>query len=235
MWLKRRVARILRNEGALGLVWEAVTLARRYAGRIAFVGGFYVYRYPVPATDAQIPTPRIEGVEVHVVESERDVDNLAELGYEDVRLVDTRAGARLGAGAVGVCAHVNKEFACVGWVALSAAAKRTLEGLPYRVDYGSGEGCTGGAWTVPRFRGMGLYAYVFGHELRYLRDVGRTVCRNVIGTNNVASQRGQARYGAQLCAVARFYRVLGWHRWVETPAEGPCPSLEASGCRDSVP
>lgn len=227
MWLKRRIARIVRNEGAPGLVREAKVLARRYGSRVALVGDFYVYRYPVPATDAHIPAPRIDGVEVHVVESERDVDNLSKVGYEDVRLVDIGAAARLGAGAVGVCAHVNKEFAYVGWVALSAAAKRTFDDLPYRVDYGLGEGCTGGAWTVPRFRGAGLYAHVFGHELRYLRDVGRTVCRNSIRTNNFASQRGQAGYGARLCAVGRFYRILGWHRWVETPAEGPCPSLDS--------
>jgi hypothetical protein len=210
-----------------GLARAALRMTGRLVHRAVFVGDFYVYRYPVPATDEHMPKPGIDGVEVHVVESERDVDDLVAAGYEDLRLVVERATARLSAGAVGVCAYVNKEFAYVGWVALSDAAKHTFDRLPYRVDYTSGEGCTGGAWTLPSLRGAGLYAYVFGHELRYLRDVGRTVCRNSIGTGNVASQRGQARYGAQLCAVGRLYRVLCWRRWVETPAEGPCPSLDS--------
>ena len=183
----------------------------------------------MPLTDAYIPTPRIENVEVHVVESESDIDALVAAGYEDLRFVMVAAATWLSAGAVAICAYVNKEFAYVGFVALSDAARRTFDRLPYHVDFEAGEGCTGAAWTAPRFRGAGLYAHMFGHELRYLRDAGRVVCCNAIGTGNVASQRGQARYGAQLCAVARMYKFLAWRRWVETPVEGPCPSTAPRG------
>jgi len=224
MWLKRRVSRILKDEGVSGLVRATVAMLQRSVKRIAFVGDLYIYRYPVPLTDVHIPVPCIDGVEVHVVKSERDIDALVQEGYEDPRLVMVSTATRLSAGAVAICAFVNKEFAYVGWVALSDVAKRTFDRYPYHVDFEAGEGCTGAAWTAPRFRGAGLYSYVFGHELRFLRDAGRVVCCNAIGPGNVASQRGQARYGAQLCAVGRMYKFLAWHRWVERLAEGPCPS-----------
>ncbi|MBN1855686.1 MAG: hypothetical protein JW846_01880 [Dehalococcoidia bacterium] len=228
MWLRRRVVRIFKDEGVTGLVRAAVAMVQRSARRIAFIGDFYIYRYPVPLTDVHIPESRIEGVEVHVVESERDIDTLVADGYEDLRFVMVEAGSRLSVGAVAICAFVHKEFAYVGWVALSEPAKRAFDRLPYYVDFEAGEGCTGAAWTTPRFRKAGLYAHVFGHELRYLREAGRTVCCNAIGTGNVASQRGQARYGAQLCAVGRIRRFLVWRRWVMTPAEGSCPSLAST-------
>jgi len=86
MSLSQRFAHVLRSEGAPGLAREALSLARRLAQRVVFVGDFYVYRYPVPATDGRIPALGIEGVDVHIVESGRDFENPVAVGCEDVRV-----------------------------------------------------------------------------------------------------------------------------------------------------
>ena len=74
-----------------------------------------------------------------------------------------------------VCAFVDRQFAYIGWVVTSANAKRSFDPLPYHVAFDQGEGATGGAWTVPTFRGLGLHRYVFGRGLALLRRKGCTV------------------------------------------------------------
>jgi hypothetical protein len=126
---------------------------------------------------------------------------------------------------VAVCGFASRRLAYIGWVATSAEAKRSFDRLPYLVDFADGEAATGGAWTVPAYRGLDLYRYMFGRELDYLRREGRTVCCNAISFANRASQRGQAVYGAQVCARVRMRRLAGFIRWDEEPMSGPCPSL----------
>jgi len=225
MSLAERVVRQYRREGLGGLALGLQALVRQRVRRLFLAADYYVYRYPVPACDDLIPSPRLEQVEVKLVETASDVDRLVAEGYEDPREVLQHAARRLASGATGCIAYVRKELASVGWVALSQQAKESFDPLPYHVDFHCGEACTGGSWTERRFRGHGLYSYVFGHELAYIRRKGRQVCRNAIRVANTASQRGQARYGAQLCAVGTLRRVLWWRRWTEREAEGACPSL----------
>lgn len=124
-----------------------------------------------------------------------------------------------------VAAYVSGKLAYMGWTATTGRAKNSFDRLPYRVDFAGGEAATGGALTLPAFRGLGLYRYVFGHELEYLRRKGRAVCCNAIPVGNYASQRGQAVHGALVCARARHVRILGFERWREWPLSGPCPSV----------
>ena len=225
MALRHRVARDVRREGVRGCLRVALSQATAWRAKLLSTQSYYVYRYPVPCVKDLIPTPRVGGVEIKFVRCDADADRLVDEGYEDPRLVLRYATRRIRAGAVGCLAYVDKEFASAGWIAFCEEAMETYDDLPYAVAFEQGEACTGGSWTERRFRGLGLYAYVFGNELRYIRDHGRTVCRNSIAVNNVASQLGQARYGARLCAIGRETRVFGWRRWVERPAEGACPSL----------
>lgn len=233
MVLFRRLKRHAHREGFSGCLRVAFGHVAAWRARLLSTRKYYIYRYPVPRVDDLIPTPRVDGPEIKFVTCNTDVDRLVDEGYEDPRVVLRYAERRIRAGAVGCLAYVDKEFASAGWIAFCEEAMATYDDLPYAVDFERGEACTGGSWTERRFRGLGLYAYVFGHELRYIRGHGRTVCRNSIAVNNVASQRGQARYGARLCAIGRETRVFGWRRWTENPAEGACPSLSASSERGS--
>jgi hypothetical protein len=223
--LRSRAALLRRQEGVWGLAKGIVRHTRGLVRRVAHVGSYYVYRYPIPLVDENRFRPAVEHLEVRTVESLEDVARLVDDGFEDPRARTRSMERKLAAGAFAVCAFVEGRLAYIGWVATSAPAKRSFDPLPYHVAFDEGEGATGGAWTVPRFRGLGLYRYVFGLELDLLRRKGRTVCCNSISVHNLASQRGQAFYEARVCARARSVRVLRKRWWTEQPMSGPCPSL----------
>ncbi|MCK9355980.1 MAG: hypothetical protein M0R22_02365 [Dehalococcoidia bacterium] len=220
-----RAAVLLRREGPAGLAKGVLRYIRVQGRRVAHAGDFYVYRYPIPCVDPEENRPRVDNLDVRVIDSLHDIVLLAGTGYEDPRMRVPPMEKRLAAGAVAVCGFVNRRLVYVGWVAMSEPAKRSFDRLPYDVAFDSGEAATGGAWTAPEYRGVGLYRYMFGRELALLRHRGRTVCCNAIGVRNRPSQRGQACYGAQVCARGRLLHILGRRRWTETPMSGPCPSL----------
>jgi len=226
--LRASAAALLRNEGIWGLSKGVLRYSRTIVRRVVHTGSYYIYRYPIPCVDENRFRPAVELLEVRTVESVEDVARLVADGFEDPRAQARLMERWLAAGAFAVCAFVDRQFAYIGWVATSANAKRSFDPLPYHVAFDQGEGATGGAWTVPRFRGLGLYRYVFGRELDLLRRKGCTVCCNSISVGNVASQRGQAFYGARVCARAQAIRTLGFKRWSEVPMSGPCPSLSAA-------
>ncbi len=225
--LARRALSLLRREGLPGFAKGVLRHIGMLMRRVAYVGDYYVYRYPVPAVDLAANRPRVEGLEIRVLDSLADMNALVECGCEDPRTRVVAVEPRLAAGAVAVCGFADCRLAYVGWVAFSLPAKLSFDCAPYKVAFEDGEAVTGGAWTAPEYRGTGLYRYMFGRELLLLRERGRTMCRNVIAVGNAASQRGQAGYGAQVCARGRLIRVLGWRRWTETPMSGPCPSLSS--------
>jgi len=225
--LRYRAGVLLRREGPTGLAKGILRHLRFKLWRVVRLADSYIYRYPIPEVDAKDNRPRVDNFEVRVVDSLGDIGALVARGYEDPRIRVAQVEKSLAAGAVAVCGYVDHRLAYVGWVAMSAAAKLSVDALPFHVDFESGEGVTGGAWTAPEYRGVGLYRYMFGRELALLRERGKTVCRNSIAVGNLASQRGQAGYGAQVCARGRLIRLLGWERWTETPMSGPCPSLSS--------
>jgi len=226
--LRSHAGVLLKREGVWGLAKRALRRFRTLARRVAHVGTYYIYRYPISRIDENRFRPAVEHLEVRTLESLDGVARLMEQGFEDPREKVCSMERRLAAGAFAVCAFVHGRLAYIGWVATSAQAKRSFDPLPYHVAFDEGEGATGGAWTAPRFRGLGLYRYVFGIELDLLRRKGRTVCCNPISVRNLASQRGQAFYEARVCARARAIRILSFKRWTEWPMSGPCPSLKAA-------
>jgi hypothetical protein len=226
--LVRRAMELLRHEGPVGCLRGAGRFLRWTLRDVVHSGEYYIYRYPIPVVQSEVNRPQVEGFEVRIVRSADDLAALRQDGYEHPGGKVRAMPRRLRSGAVAVCGFVSRRLAYVGWVATSAEAKRSFDRLPYRVDFADGEAATGGAWTVPAYRGLGLYRYMFGQELDYLRREGRTVCCNAIGVANRASQRGQAIYGAQVCARVRVRRLAGFTRWDEEPMSGPCPSLNNS-------
>ena len=74
--------------------------------------------------------------------------------------------------------------------------------------------------TWPQFRGLGLYTYLCGVRLKYMREHGFTRCRDAVRSDNVASLKGQAWWNPRPCLSGRFIRVLRWTSWREYPYEG---------------
>ena len=112
---------------------------------------------------------------------------------------------------------VGQELAHEGWVALTEEAKRQVDSLPYDVDFLNKEACTGGTYTKPKYRGKGFMVYSYYKRLEYLRDIGVVKSRNAVCISNIASQKAHAKLEPTICARARYWKILRWEFWRETP------------------
>ncbi|MBE9505798.1 MAG: hypothetical protein IMY84_03205 [Chloroflexi bacterium] len=220
MPLMARARRLLKTEGVRGLMLGIARFGSAPVHRAFWWESFRVYEFVLTELGEVSLAPPVAGLEVHVIECEDDADRLVQEGYEDFRLTIGSSGRRLESGAVAFCAHVDGVLAHVAWVALSEDAKRSFDVLPYAVDFANGEGCSGGSWTFPRYRGWGIYRYVMGWRLAYLQSHGCTLCRNATLADNVAALRGQEVFPHRVIGRAHVRRLFGRTRWTEYPSDG---------------
>ena len=152
-----------------------------------------------------------------IISSNKEADQLAaETGY-DFRKHYGNSRIGLDRGAVAFCVFIDNEIAHIGWLAMNKEAKNTFDPTPYYVDFANGEACTGGTFTVQQHRGKGLMAYVYRKRFEYLRDKGITKSRNAVTVDNVISQKVHARFHPEICAKARYIKILWWTYWKEIP------------------
>jgi hypothetical protein len=221
MWqLGNRAVHLIRTEGVPGLLSGARGWLSSLRRSIVTAEEYVIYQFDTDTSQRPELRPDIKGLEITVLESEEDMDRLAAHGYEVVESHPSFNRKWLRRGAVAFCAHVNRELAHVGWVAMSEAARGCCDSLPYHVDFEHGEANWGGAYTWRRFRNMGIYAYVCGIRLNYMRAKGYGVCRDAVRRDNAASLRGQGWWHPRPCLSGRYVRFLRWRRWTETTVDG---------------
>ncbi|NLE96316.1 MAG: hypothetical protein GX600_11690 [Dehalococcoidia bacterium] len=217
MSIAARARRLWSDGGASGLARGAGRFTGMLAKKAFFSAEYYVHEFDLMALDDTYAAAPIDNLEVHIVESDEDVSRLVERGYEDCRLTVPGAKRCLRSGAVGLCAYVGGTLAHIAWVGLNEEAKRSFDALAYRVRFDEREGCSGGSWTFPSFRGKGLYRHVMWRRFTYLREHGCLVCRHATGVHNVPSLRGQAVFPCKLEGTLRFVRVFGIDRYSFKP------------------
>ena len=209
MSLAARARKLWLSEGPMGLSSGLVRLVRTALRHLYFRADFFVHEFDLSLLPVEYPFAIMEEVEIHVVESDADARRLVCSGYEDFRQVVPLSGYRLGNGAVGFCAYIDRHVAHTGWIGLTERAKRSFDPLPYRVDFDCGEGVSGGSWTFPAYRGRGIYRYVMWHRLWYLREHTCTVCLNATEVGNTAGIRGQVVFPSHIVGTLRVSRILG--------------------------
>ncbi|MFC2008816.1 GNAT family N-acetyltransferase [Chloroflexota bacterium] len=213
MSLVSRARKLWAFDGLSGLLHGVVRFVRTPLRRICHRADYYVHEFDLALLSDEYAYPLAEGLEVHVIESDGDANRLANSGYEDFRLVAPYSGTRLRSGAVGFCAYIDRRVAHTAWVGLTDVAKQSFDSLPYAVDFDHGEGCSGGSWTFPAYRGKGIYRHVMWHRLRYLRDHGCTLCRDATEVNNAPGIVGQAVFPSRIKSTLHLVRVLGIERY----------------------
>ena len=212
LWVVRRATQLLRTEGLGGL---ATGLARYLQYRLFWSTRFVIYTTNTSSYETGLAVPPVEGLEVHTLRSESDVDRLVAMGYEDVLGVVGPARRFLRRGAVGFCAFVKGAVAHVSWVALNESAKQNLEVIPCDVRFDEGEAYWGGSVTMRRFRNLGIYKYVMALRLRYCQERGYAVLVDATTVDNAASLKAQNIYDPRVRAVFRYRRILWWSDWTE--------------------
>ena len=180
---------------------------------------YYLYETLIDEAALVAAVAPSEEVVLHIIETREDVSMLVAEGYEDVMSTVPRFERRLDSGAVAVCAFVGKEFASIDWMAFSETAKLSLDQRPYSVDFAKGEVCTGGAFTVRRFRRRGIATCRFSRQVQYMHERGCTVYRTAIRDDNTPSKRPVERYGGQVRRIGHRRRLLWSISWKETAVE----------------
>ena len=215
----RRAWPLVRTEGFSGLLCGLQRFVAALIRRVYRSEHSRLYELRIDEAGSLPADAPFERLKLHVIETVEDADRLTAQGYENTVLTIPHLARRLDSGAVAVCAFIGMEFASIDWMAFSEDAKRSFDRLPYRVEFESGEACTGGAFTVRRLRGHGIGTYRLSQELLYMRDRGCHVCRNAIPIDNIPSQRCVETFGARFGRIGHYRRVLWWTDWRETPVE----------------
>ena len=211
----RRAATLLRTEGLTGLVQGMARYVLYLAHLVYWNEYFVIYEIDTANYVLGLDGPAIEGLEVHILHSEHDVNRMVGEGYEDVRLVVGAAARRLQQDAVAFCAFVNREVAHVAWVAFTQDAQSTFDVVAYPVDFDGGEAWWGGSLTTGRFRNLGIYRHVMAWRLRYCHELGYRVLVDATIVGNMPSLRSQDTYNPRIRAFCRYRRLLHWRDWKE--------------------
>jgi GNAT superfamily N-acetyltransferase len=212
--VRARAADILRTEGFTPLLRRSLS---RVAQRFLHHESCYLYELALVDRDEADFRPRADNYTLKVFRSGEEADDWAAAAGFDFRERHLGAANKLEGGAIAFCAFIGRQLAHIGWVAMSPEAKAAMRQAPYRVDFPNGEACTGGMWTDPRYRRLGLARYVYFKRCQFLRDNGKAVSRNAVRVDNVAGQGVMERFGARIYAKGRILRVLGWSNWNEKP------------------
>jgi hypothetical protein len=160
--------------------------------------------------------PKVPSFKLQLVSDPLQLD---ELVGPDVKLPlsSSQIKKRLKQGARVFVITINNEFALWDWLALTKQAKDTFNRYPYRVDFDNHEACTGGAWTTPKFRGLGLFKYQQFKRQEILRSLGVQKIRSITDVTNLPSQKAHRDSVDEICGKAEYLRVLGIQFWKEKP------------------
>lgn len=211
--LFQRAQEILRTEGLMSLLRRGLKFVR---GWFFQCQTYYLYEHQMKKRNEAGFLPRIKDVSFEIVFTNQQADDLAANGLE-FRSPDGKDRERLDKRAIAFCFFVEHELAHKGWVAMSEEAQMSLARLPHKVDYLKGEAYCGGTFSNPKYRGSGLMTYGYLKRLQFLKDTGRTVARNAVAKDNIASHKALAKLTPKVYARGRYLEILWWKSWKEEP------------------
>lgn len=215
-FLLKRARYISRAEG-----WG--TLSR--LAIITLAGYFFQHKaYYLYRTDLEIISdrseaefmPKIKNFTLKIIGNGLSINELPD-DIQEAWPHTINARQRLDKGAIAFCLFIGGELAHISWVATTEEAKRTIDSLPYRVDFSNKEACIADVVTKSRYRGAGISSYVSFMVKKFLKTRGVVALRFVIATDNIAPQRSHAKFTPELQARVSYWKVLCWQFWKEEP------------------
>ena len=211
-----RTKQVWQTEGLMPLLRWVFTsvISRFFAYRT-----FYLYEHIIE-NDQRLReadfTPKIDNTYHRIVTTNKEANALEAEGFE-FRSQAANARVRLDNGAIAFCIFVGRELANIVWVAMTQQAKDSLKEPPFKVDFSENEAWSGGAWTNPKYRRMGLIVYGDLKRRQFMLDKGIVISRYVAAKRNIGPQKAIARIGPRVYAEGRQLRILWWKSWKEKP------------------
>lgn len=189
------------------------------AGLLFKYQAFYLIEHTLEQTrhlDEKDFLPRTDHFEWKVVATNEEADALEANGFE-FRSYAYFFNARkaLDKGAIASCIFIGRELAHIGWLAMTQEAKNSLNEPPIRVDFSKKESYSGGVWTNPKYRKLGLHTYGNLKRNLFLADTGATRMYGQIARRNTASLRVTTKFNPAVYGEGRLIKVLWWKWWRE--------------------
>ncbi len=216
MTLLRRANRGYQARGSTSLARRGLAFVR-YC--LFDYRSYYLYTEPVgPYADLNEADflPRVDGFTAMIVSSNEEADELEACGLT-FRAQIRNARRSLDSGAAASCLFVDKKLAHIGWAAFTREGQKSIGNPPFSVDYSNHEACSGGSWTHPEYRRLGLQRYSRLVLLRFMLQKGIRIKRAATAKNNPAAEEIRREYPLGLWGEGRYLRVLWWKSWKERP------------------
>ena len=216
--LTGRASEVLREEGMGSVLRRGLSCGLAIVRSWFFVSrNFYLYEHILGDGNEADFLPKIMNFTFNIVSSNEEADALATSTGIDFRKQFVNSWKRLEKGAIAFCIFIDGEAAHTGWVALNKEAKKSVDSLPFKVDFENGEACTGATITLTKYRGKGLMVYGYFKRFEFLWEKGVKISRNSVDVKNIASQRAHAKFNHKIYARARYMKILRWKFWKEVP------------------
>ena len=211
--LFHRAKYIFKTEGLLPLIQKGYLFLTK---KLFQYDLFYIIEHSLTQRDENNYMPRITSYIFRMISTVKTADEMA---YQGLRFYNSSINTRqrLEKGAIAFCIFVEQELAHIGWVALTEEANQSLFQPPFRVDYIYGEAATGGGWTNPRFRGLGLATYIYYKRLDFLKERGKTLARAAVTVDNTPSLIMHSKFTSNVRAKGRLLKILWYRSWKEIP------------------
>lgn len=224
-----RAKHLFQTEGLIPLIRRGVA----FLVALFFVSTtYYLYECAtsIDINEADL-RPKIQNFVLKVVCTNQEADELAADGFE-FRSSNNTYRYMLDKGAIATCIFIERQLAYVTWIAITEEAKKSIDPIPYTVDFSKNEAASGATLTNLNYRGKGLAPYGFVKQIQFLKEMGTETIRGAILTNNISSQRFVTKFNANIYAEARYLRILWWKIWREKPTDMAIGHSSSSQLRD---
>jgi GNAT superfamily N-acetyltransferase len=181
---------------------------------------FYIWRSDISCLSGSF-VPRVEGYGFKAIARPEELDELLAEGLAvDSSFSLEEARWMLRGHVVGCLVLVHKELASWCWVGMSDDHTRYFVYPPPRkLDYAS-EAYAGRAYTLPRYRGLGLDTWGSLKRLEYLKEKGKSGFVLVTLKDNEPAIRVQKKFGSRMSGEMRLRKVLLREFWTEKWNDG---------------
>jgi RimJ/RimL family protein N-acetyltransferase len=215
--LCKRTRHIYRTEGLISLLKRVFTflLPHFFQYRNYYLWEIDISKLLKERNEADF-MPTTQNFTFKIVATNEQADKLAAEGLE-FRSHILNARRSLDKGAIAFCLFFGNELASIRWMAMSVEARKSLNRLPYRVDFSNNIAYVSGIMTKPKYWGMGFAPYVAYKSWQFMKEMGIEAYRTETAKNNIQVQRLLAKYTTNPHAEARQLKILWWNSWKEKP------------------
>lgn len=179
-------------------------------------GTFYVAEITLRDRDEADFLPKYRNYSFQVVYNKQQAEELEANGFKFL-IIFPSARTALDKGAIAFCIFVGKELASISWAATTNEAKSAVDNLPFKIDFSNKEACTGGNFTLPKFRGQGFMPYCAFLRQKVLKENGIKIIRYTVNARNITSQKAIAKFDPKIIGKGRYLKILWWRFWKEIP------------------